>query len=681
MSSKSLGLLALVLTALVVAACAPAAADTSQVATLQAQVAAAQSGSGNADQIATLQAQLAEAQKAAAPVEEMPSFNPTFNGPDTLVVMSIGDPSSLDPSNDYETTGQSMLNAMYDNLVMFKGSSTDEFVPMLATEWTISDDGLTYTFTVRKDVTFHDGSAFEAHDVAYTFQRNLLNGMDGATDGPMSLWMVPFFNVQSIEDVVKSEGGDDKACELVKKTIVADDAAGTVTFTLDHPTSYFTQLLANSQGVILDKEYMAKNGAWDGEDCNAWRALVTADKTKTNLYEKENGTGPYKLDHWTHGEEIVMTANENWWVKEPLWEGSTVKGVPAIKTVTFKTVAEFSTRLAAFQAGDADIIYVPLALTAQAEPMVKEWVEGPDYKPEAITIHNPNGSARLFHGVPQNANTVLFFNQHVVIEGGNPLLGSGALDGAGIPADFFSDIHVRKAFTLCFDQATYLKQVSQGEAIPARGPIVAGLPGYDANSKIPEYSIEGCKAELDQAFDGKLKDTGFTLTLAYNSGNAGRQKALEILRDGLEKAAGGSQGKITISIVSMAWPAYLADRAAGRLPVHVTGWLEDYHDSSNWVEPFMSCAGAFSAQQFFPEELCSKWDDTLNKARSTTDAQEATTLYSQLQQEAMDNAIDIFIQQPTVRHYQQMWVQGWYYRPLFAVEDAPYFAALSKVAP
>jgi ABC-type transport system substrate-binding protein len=83
---------------------------------------------------------------------------------------------------------------------------------------------------------------------------------------------------------------------MVQKAIVADDAAGTVTFTLDHPTPYFLQLLANSQGVILDKEYMAKNGAWDGEDCTTWRALVTDDKTKTNLYDKENGTGPYKLD-------------------------------------------------------------------------------------------------------------------------------------------------------------------------------------------------------------------------------------------------------------------------------------------------------------------------------------------------------------------------------------------------
>jgi peptide/nickel transport system substrate-binding protein len=281
----------------------------------------------------------------------------------------------------------------------------------------------------------------------------------------------------------------------------------------------------------------------------------------------------------------------------------------------------------------------------------------------------------------------MFLNQKINVEGGNQLVGVGAdgktladgqLAASGIPPNFFSDIHVRNGFNYCFDRDTYIAQVTHGEAIPHRGPIISGLPGYDEKSTIFTYDVAKCKAELDQAWGGKLKDSGFALTLAYNSGNDNRRISLELLRDGLEKAYGGSKGKMTLSIISMAWPAYLDARAKGRLPVNVTGWLEDFHDSWDWIHPYMSCNGDFSGQQGIDPKICGAWDELMVKALTSTDPAESAKIYTQLQKEANDQAIDIFIDQATVREYDQMWVQGWYYMPLFTT---PYWAAMSKVAP
>jgi len=684
MSSKRTGILALLITALIVSACAPSA-DQSQVSTLQAQLASAknQSGGGNADQVSTLQAQLAAAQAAAAPpATPQPSFHPTFKNPDTATVMDIGDPQTLDPATDYETTGQNIIVSVYDTLVFYKGSSVTDFVPMLAEKWDVSPDGKTYTFTIRKGVKFHDGSELTPDDVAYTFQRDMLTGWDGSLGGPQGLLLQPIMGVTSQDDLVKANGGAEQACQAVKKAVSADDNAGTVTFNLPAPASYFLQLVAaNAFGAIQNEKFVQANGGWDA-DCKTWQKFIPASDDKAPLFNKEDGTGPFKLDHWTPGDELVLTRNDDWWLKQPLWDGSPVTGPAHLKTVVLKNVTEFGTRLAALQAGDADMVTVVAADYSQVDPMVKEWVEGTEVKADKsnLTIKNPNGSLRLYHGIPL-ANTVdVFLNEKVDDSGGNPLIGSGKWDGQGIPNDFFSDIHVRRAFNYCFDRDTFIQDVYAGEAIPHRGPIIAGMPGYDPNSTIFNYDIDKCKSELDQAWGGKVKDNGFALTLAYNSGNNNRRIAMELLRDGLEKAYGGSQGKITISIVSMAWPAYQADRAKGRLPVYAIGWLEDFHDPWDWVNPYMSCTGNFGASQGLPPDLCGGWDKLMSQAVTSTDPAASAKIYTQLQQEAMDNAIDIFVAQTQARWYNQLWIQGFYYRPLFDLY-MPYWAGISKVQP
>ena len=97
------------------------------------------------------------------------------------------------------------------------------------------------------------------------------------------------------------------ACEQTQAAIVADDAAGTVTMTLAQAWGPFLATIAQTWGSVMDKEWVVENGGWDGS-CDTWQnfyAMTSEDDPFTAI---ANGTGPFKLDHWTKGEEIVLAA-------------------------------------------------------------------------------------------------------------------------------------------------------------------------------------------------------------------------------------------------------------------------------------------------------------------------------------------------------------------------------------
>ncbi len=93
---------------------------------------------------------------------------------------SFGEPDSLDPALDYETSGGNVIQNVMEPLIIYDHVSPTDFVPALAVEVPslenggISEDGRTYTFQIREGVTFHAGGTLEPHDVAYSFQRGLL---------------------------------------------------------------------------------------------------------------------------------------------------------------------------------------------------------------------------------------------------------------------------------------------------------------------------------------------------------------------------------------------------------------------------------------------------------------------------------------------------------------------------
>ena len=635
-----------------------------------------------------------------APATEAAPMAFTSKDPTTLVVAEseVGI-DTLDPALAYDTASGEVIQNVYETLVFYDGENTDKFVPMLATEMpTVSADGTVYTFKIRPDVKFHNGDVMTPSDVAYSFQRGLLQG---GTSSPQWLLTEPFYGVgvDDISVVVDPNGTlyDDRAalsafdaaavkaaCDTTQAAIVADDAAGTVTMTLKQAWGPFLATIAQTWGSVMDKKWVAENGGWDGS-CDTWQnfyGMASADDPFSGIV---NGTGPFTLDKFANGEEIVMAKNANYW------------GAPAkLDKVILKQVPEWGTRFAMMQAGDADLATVPPANRSQMDALVGEFatfdVATNAYTPfqtvcgydgsqlaaakfTACAAGDPgNGEPfRLRIGRPVVSEDVLLYNWNIATsaDSPNPYIGSGLMDGNGIPADFFSDVHIRKAFAYCFDWDTLINDVYTGEAIqPIQLPL-AGMPGYFPDT--PHYTFDAaqCEAEFKLADvdkdgiaagddpEGDVWTTGFRVQMSYNQGNTTRQTIAEILAGNLATV----NDKFLVETLGLPWPAYLRAQRALQLPIMTGGWQEDIHDPHNWYQPYTT--GTYGGRQALPDDVKAQFKDILDRGVSELDPVKRGEIYKEANQLYYDLAVGIPLDVVTSHGFTQRWVEGQILNPIF----------------
>lgn len=605
------------------------------------------------------------------PVKEATFIDPS---PDTYVEMTFGDVDTLDPALAYDTASGNILENVMEGLIYYNHKDATSYVPQLALEVPsvanggISEDGLTYTFNIREGVTFHDGGTLTPSDVAYTFQRGLLQS---DPNGPQWLLLEPILGYSACADITEGIdpecgiAGDPDAvkaadpaalaavCEQVKAAVVADDAAGTVTFNNTLPWGPFLATLTQSWGMVLDQEWAVAQGAWDG-DCATWQNYYAPGSENSELTAVVNGTGPYKLDHWTPGEEIVLVANENYWRPEgePAWEGGP-SGAPRIQTVVIQLVDEWGTRFAALQAGDAEWVSV----NSENQPQVDQFVgESCDWVTDECTPNadNPNGALRKWPGLPSVSKSHVFLTFEVPPD--SPYIGSGKLDGNGIPPNFFSDIHARKAMHYCFDYDTFIQEAQLGNGIRTNGPIIRDMLGYNEDGPYYEFDLDKCAEELTLAWDGQLPEVGFRFSSAFNTGNTARQTASEILQSNLSSI----NPKYQVDIVGLPWPTFLRSFRVSQIPVLTSGWIEDIHDPHNWVQPFT--VGTYGGRQALPQELKDEFNVMVQAGVLASDPAEREQIYFDLQQKFYDEAVSIPLSQETGTRYEQRWVQDWFNR-------------------
>ncbi len=628
-----------------------------------------------------------------APVVEEPTVEEVKSAdPSTYFVETFGDPETFDPALDYESAGIGILEQTYEGLVTYNGPRADDLVPQLAEAMPeISEDGLTYTFTIREGITFHEGGDLTAEDVAYTLQRGLLQG---GFSSPQLLFAEPFLGVgiYDISEVlfaddpeVGTKAGDPAAvqaadaaalqatCEVVTNAIVAD--GNTVTMTLAQPWAPFLSTLAGGWGSIMDKEWVIENGGWDG-DCATWQNFYGISSENNPFSTIINGTGPYKLERWTPGEEIVLVANENYWRTEPAYEGGP-SGAPAISTIVIKNVVEWGTRFASLQAGDADSVAVNAENFSQLDALTGERCDYnfDTYGFDCAATENPNGPLRAYFGAPSVTRSDMMFTWNINVDGGNPLVGSGALDGNGIPADFFTDLNVRRGFAYCMDWDVLINDVYQGDAVQNVGPIIPGMLGYNPDGPKYTFDADKCREELAAAWGGVLPETGFRLQVAYNAGNTTRQTVGEILQVNLDavSADNPTPGNYVVEVIGLPWANFLRNQREGRLPIFVSGWHEDIHDPHNWVQPFL--VGVYAQRMGLPEELTAQFSELIDAAVVLTDAEERQAIYEEITQLDYDQVVGIRLVLPGVRRYEQRWVKGWYFNP---AASSTYYYAISK---
>lgn len=394
----------------------------------------------------------------------------------------------------------------------------------------------------------------------------------------------------------------------------------------------------------------------------------------SELFSKTNGTGPFKLEKWTPGEGFTLVRNDNYWVTSPPWEGAP-GGPAALARVVIKEVDEWGTRFAALQAGDADYVTVNPEFWPQVDEISQADCDAATGECKPMKA---DGIVNRYRGLAQTSATDVLLNANINTEGGNNYIGSGALDGNGVPPDFFNDVHVRKAFNYCFDWDTYIKDVWQGEAEQRNGPIINPMLGYNANAEHYTLNLDKCaeefKASTLKTQDGRsLWDAGFYMQITYNTGNTTRQIIAEILKRNIEQV----NPNFKIEVFALPWPVFLKERTAKKLPVYTIGWGEDYHDPHNWVVPYLASYGTYGSG--VPKDLQSQLDEMIDKASGETDEAKRAQAYYDIQKFIYDNAVHLFLAQGLTRRYFQPWVKGFYYNPSYAL-DAGWFYQYSKDA-
>ena len=220
--------------------------------------------------------------------------------------IAVVTPQVLDPAQGSNDSEVLFNRSIYDYLVETLPDKT--IAPNLATDWEVSDDGLTYTFNLAQGVTFHDGSPFTSADVVFTFNR--LKELESA-----ALSILGDFEVSAPDD-------------------------STVVFTLPEANVSFLNGVSNRFALILKDGTETPNVIADGD----------------NPYVNFNGTGPFVLtDYDAAAGTATLTKNENYWKD----------GQPLLDGVQFVFIDDPATQVNALRGGQVDYVYkIPNDLVA-----------------------------------------------------------------------------------------------------------------------------------------------------------------------------------------------------------------------------------------------------------------------------------------------------------------------------
>ena len=265
-----------------------------------------------------------------------------------------------------------------------------------------------------------------------------------------------------------------------------------------------------------------------------------------------------------------------------------------------------------------------------------------------------------------------FFNQ-AINDTNNPYIGTGALDGSGIPSDFFTDVHIRRAFSWCMDYDRFIDEALDNQGAQAQGPIIADMMGYLDSEPVYSYDLNNCTQEFQLAA-ADVWNTGFTFQMAYNTGNESRRLLAEIIKNGVEAV----NPKFHINVIELSLSDYRDYINQGNFPIRMNGWAEDFHDPHNWVFPFLHSQGAFSYSHNMQDPLQSEFDALIEEAASYADSKTRRPIYETIQQKAQDDAPMIWLSQSVGRTHLSPYIHGWYHNAAYSSPVISYVYALEK---
>jgi len=370
-----------------------------------------------------------------------------------LVVGSAEFVDSFDPARSYSPTPMMSLQVTYDTLVTFPADSADKFEPRIAKSWDVSDDKLTYTFHLRDDVKFSDGTPLTADDVVFSFKR--FQNIKGN----------PSFLAATIADVTASD-----PTTVVLKLTATDPAI-------------LAKLVAWPFSIVNSRVIKAQGGT-DAADADK------TDKAEPFFSTGSAGSGPYILESYEKESQLVLVRNPNYWGTAPYFD-----------KVIFQNIPEAAAQKVALEAGDID---VALGVTPDQVDAINKTDGLSVYTTGAFTLYylamNRN---KEYSGPLADPKVESAVRYAIDYEGFRKLAGPGAVTPAAmLPAGMFAAYGTDKAPK---------RDLEKAKALLAE----AGYPdGFETTLDYPTYTQEGLNIEtLAQKFVSDLAEVGIKIKL------------------------------------------------------------------------------------------------------------------------------------------------------------------------
>jgi len=518
---------------------------------------------------------------------------------------------SLDPVRVNDDVSHHVTHQIYDLLVDLDKDL--ELVPELAQSWEVTEDGMLYTFHLRKGVKFQDnacfpegkGREFNAADVKYSFDRvcdprsgslgfdYYKNYVEGAEE----------FN-EEVSAAVK-ESRDPKFTG-VSGYIVKDDSTFQVKLT--KPFGPFIYYMCLGFAYVVPKEAVEKYGQ--------------------DFFQNPVGTGPFIFVDWKQDLELNLKKNPNYWNKDE--HGNQL---PYIDGVKFKFLKETSQQLLEFRNKNIDESYrVPnesfKSIVTPEKTLTPEFSEFVLQKVPSLSIQ--------FYGFLTTSK-------------------------------IFNNEKVRQAFNYAIDRDKILKFVLNGQGYMGAiyGIVPPSMPNYDVE-KINGYGFDLKKAKQLMADAGYPDGKGFPETvLQINSGGDRNIQIAESIQSMLKEL--GVYMKLNI----LQFAQHLDNIDAGRADFYRLAWIADYPDPENFLNLYygknvpknpMDISPINSTRYQNPE-----FDEIFEKAIATTDKDKRYELYLKAEQIAVSQAPMMLIFYEEDYILLQPYVKGYYLDPMHRV--------------
>ena len=478
--------------------------------------------------------------------------------PTSLVVEEESQPDSMDPAVTYTTPGWEIVEQVYQGLLAPNGTSYTTYIGVLAENWTVSSDGMTYTFSLRPGVTFSNGDPFNAYVMWFSIYRTLVMNQAPAWILGQNLATTNGAGFNITDSILNSINYTSPSPKDLSYLTYANQSIQAVSpnqliihlgygYNGNAPYSAFLATLITPMGMAVDPKVVEANGG------------VVAGQPNNYMETHALGTSFYELQSWVQGQSITLIKNQNYWgTNLPTSESNYAIQPAIVNSISFYYKATS-------------------AMIADLESNTAQMIDAPSTQ-YSVLKQAAGITTTILPTAFGSAASIIFVY----------------MDPYAFPP--FQDPRVREAISYAIDYKSIIHSVLDDLATQWIGPVPPGFPDYnESTTGLQPYQFDPTKAAslLAQAGYKSTLPNGTSLNpngksfpsvnFLYNADDSPQSQSAQIISSELQAAG------ITITLTPLTFKQYanvITDTKSVNstaYPFGLSYYSEDYTASIDYV--------------------------------------------------------------------------------------------------